>query len=434
MEPVVPLLAAAADAHAFTSLLATLVAVIIATKLLGELAQRLGQPAVLGELLAGVILGASVLGLLDPSDPVVHALGEIGVLVLLFEIGLETDLRSLVRVGRSASAVALVGVALPFAAGFVAARLLGLATVPAVVCGAALTATSIGISARVLSDLGRLGTPEGQIVLGAAVADDVVGLIILSVVSGFAGGAALSLGGIALTTAIAVGFVIAALGVGSMVVPPLFGRIAGIRVPGALGLLALAFAFLVAWLAAVSGSAMLVGAFAAGLVLHNTPQRRQIEQSTTELGHFFVPIFFAAVGAQVDLRSLGDARALALGAALVAVGVAGKFAAGYAPWWFRGNKSLIGAAMVPRGEVGLIFARTGLATGALDAPLFSTLTLVVMVTTFIAPPLLGRVARRDADGDAVREDIEQDQPGDGGIDDLVVGTRPRERPALPPSA
>src|SRR5918912_3282193 len=179
--------------HDFTHLLALLVAVILATKALGEVAQRLGQPSVLGELVAGVLLGRSLLGVLDPADPVLTAMAEIGVLVLLFEIGLHTDLESLIEVGSSALTVALVGVALPFVLGYGAAVWLGLNPIPAVVCGAALTATSIGISARVLSDLGQLDTPEGQVVLGAAVLDDVVGLVILSVVAAVAGGAAVSL-------------------------------------------------------------------------------------------------------------------------------------------------------------------------------------------------------------------------------------------------
>src|SRR5215207_2700548 len=234
------LLAAAAGTHEFSSLLLSLVAVLVATKALGELAQRVDQPSVLGELVAGVLLGGSVLGLLDPNDPAVSALAELGVIVLLFEIGLHTDLRALARVGKPATVVALVGVALPFALGFAAARGMGFGTVAALVGGAALTATSIGISARVLSDLGRLDTPEGQIVLGAAVLDDIVGLVILSVVSGLVGGIAVSMSGVAITTAIAIGFVIAALLLGRLFVPPLFRAIAAVQASGTLGVAGLA--------------------------------------------------------------------------------------------------------------------------------------------------------------------------------------------------
>jgi Kef-type K+ transport system membrane component KefB len=273
-----------------SGLLVALAAVILATKLLGEIAQRLGQPAVLGELLAGVLLGGSALHILDPHDPVIHAIAELGVLVLLFQIGLHTDLRSLRKVGGSAAMVAAVGVVAPFAGGYLAFRALGAGTIPSLIAGAALTATSIGISARVLSDLGRLNTPEGQVVLGAAVLDDVIGLIILSVVSGLAAGGAVSMLGIARTSGVAIGFIVVALVVGGLVVPRLFRQLARIRARGSLGLLALAFALTLSWLADSSGSAMIIGAFAAGLILHPTPQREEIEKSMTALGYFFVPI------------------------------------------------------------------------------------------------------------------------------------------------
>jgi Kef-type K+ transport system membrane component KefB len=401
--------------HSFPQLLAVLVALLLSTKLLGVLAQRIGQPAVVGELIAGVLLGKSVLGLLDPTNPVIHSLAELGVLVLLFEIGLHTDLKSLMKVGNEAIVVAIVGVALPFGFGYYASTALGLATIPSIVAGAALTATSIGISARTLSDLGQLKSAEGQIVLGAAVLDDIVGLVILSVVSGLVGGTALSLGGIALTSAIAIGFVIAAVVLGGLLVPPVFRAIASIEQSGTLGVVGLAFAFFLAWLAASAGSATIIGAFSAGLILHATPQRLAIEKATTQLGHFFVPIFFASVGAAVELGALADAKVLAIGGALIAVGVIGKLAAGYSPVWFKGNKSLIGVAMIPRGEVGLIFAQMGLHSGALTPHLYSAIAMMVLVTTFITPPLLAWIVRSKAAA------TPGDRPGEGGIDDLVAG-------------
>ena len=413
--------------HSFPQLLATLVALLLATKALGVLAQRIGQPAVVGELIAGVLLGGSVVGILNPADTVIHALAELGVLVLLFEIGLHTDLKSLMRVGTEALMVAAVGVAVPFGLGYAVGAVLGLSTIPAIVCGAALTATSIGISARTLSDLRRLDTPEGQIVLGAAVIDDIIGLVILSVVSGLVGGAALTLGGVTITTAIAVGFVVAAVVLGSILVPPLFRAVARVEASGTLGVVGLAFALLMAWLAATAGSATIIGAFSAGLVLHGTPQRAAIEKATTNLGHFFVPIFFASVGAAIELGTLRDVRVLAIGGALIAVGVISKFAAGYSPWWFKGDKALIGIAMIPRGEVGLIFARMGLATGALTSQLYSAVALMVLVTTFLTPPLLARRARTAARGDGSSDPI-----GGGGIDDLVSGAAVRGEPRRSP--
>jgi Kef-type K+ transport system membrane component KefB len=403
--------------HSFPHLLLTLVALLAAAKTLGSIAQRFGQPAVVGELIAGVLLGTSLLGLVNPADPVLQSLAELGVLVLLFEIGLHTDLKSLIKVGPEAITVALVGVALPFGLGYAISHLLGLGVLPSIVAGAALTATSIGISARTLSDLNQLHTPEGQIVLGAAVLDDIVGLVILSVVAGLVEGVAISAGSIAVTSALAIGFVIGAIVIGGFVMPHVFRVIARVEASGTLGVAGLVFAFLLAWLADAAGSATIIGAFSAGLVLHGTPQRQAIEKTTTSIGHFFVPIFFVSVGAAVDIRTLGEPRALLLGLALIVVGVLGKFLAGFSPVWFKGSKSLIGIAMIPRGEVGLIFAQMGLVTGALSSQLYSAIALMVLATTFITPPLLAmKIRSRDAVD-------HRDRPGDGGIDDLVAGTQ-----------
>jgi Na+:H+ antiporter len=393
-------------------LLAALAAIFVATKALGEVAQRFRQPAVLGELIAGVLLGGSVFGIVDPSSPVLSAMSEIGVILLLFEIGLETDVRSLIKVGGVAATVACAGVAMPFGAGYVGAGLFGLGRVPALVCGAALCATSVGISARILSELGMLETPEGRVVLGAAVIDDIIGLVILAVVAGIVDGGSVSLPRIARISGVAVGFVVVAVLVGSRVAPLVFRAAEKVRASGALGLVAIAFAFSLAWAAHLAGSAMIIGAFAAGVVLHDLPQRGAVQQSTTRIGQFFVPIFFAAVGAAVDLPALLQGSAMQVGAILVVIGIVGKVAAGYVPWWFKGDKLLVGVAMVPRGEVGLIFAQMGLASGGIDRGLFGAIMLMVLVTTFVTPPALGRRA-------AVRV---RRAPESQGIDDLVAGS------------
>jgi Kef-type K+ transport system membrane component KefB len=407
------LAATGATEHPISLLLAALAAVLFLTKILGDLAQRIGQPAVLGELLAGVLLGPSVIGLLDPTTPVIYALGELGVLILLFQIGLHTDLKAILKVGAPAAVVGIVGVVLPFAGGYGAANALGLGGLTAIVCGAALTATSIGISARVLSDLGQLETEEGRIVLGAAVLDDVIGLIILSVVSGLAAGGAFSLGGVAQIAGIAVGFLVVAIAVGTWAAPAIVRLADRMRVDGALGALSLGFGLALAAAAVEAGSAMIIGGFAAGLVLHATPKGKEIEKATTALGHFFVPIFFATVGAAINLRSLGNRQVLMIGGVLCVVAIVGKLLSGFAPWWFKGKKMLIGVAMIPRGEVGLIFAQMGLATGALTEGLFSAVVLMVMVTTFIAPPWLTALAGRPP----------VPAVGDHGLDDLVSGER-----------
>lgn len=373
--------------------LGLLVIMLGAAKLLGALAQAIGQPAVLGELLAGVFLGLSALGFVDPKNEVLHLLAELGVVILLFEIGLETDLRKLLQVGGAATVVAIVGVWLPFALGYAVCRMLGLDNLVAIVAGASLTATSVGITARVLSDLNRLQEPESQIILGAAVIDDVIGLVILAVVVGLTQGREVTVLGVAKTTGIAFGFLIGTLLVGKFIVPPLVRWVSRVDLPGTPTILAIMLAFGLAWLASVAGSAMIIGAFAAGLLLRGTPHAHEIEQGVAHLGHFFVPLFFVAVGAAVDVRVFNplfpeNRQTLLIGGLLIAAAIVGKFLAGYAPFWINVNKKVIGVGMIPRGEVGLIFAQMGLASGVLDPGLFSAVTLMVMVTTFIAPPLL----------------------------------------------
>lgn len=373
--------------------LGMLVVILGAAKLLGALAQWIGQPAVLGELVAGVLLGMSVGGVVDPKNEVLHLLAELGVVILLFEIGLETDLRKLLQVGGASLTVAVMGVALPFALGYLVCWILGLSNLIGIVAGATLTATSVGITARVLADLNRLQDPESQIILGAAIIDDVIGLVILAVVAGLTQGQEVTAFGIARTTGIALGFLAGTLLVGKFVVPRLIRLASQVDLPGTPTMLAVMLAFGLAWLASVAGSALIIGAFAAGLLLRGTLYAGEIEKGVAHLGHLFVPLFFVVVGANVDVRVLNpvdpaNRQTLMVGSLLIAAAVVGKFLAGYSPFWFRGNKTVIGVGMIPRGEVGLIFAQMGLASGVFDAGLFSAATLMVMATTFIAPPLL----------------------------------------------
>ncbi len=377
------------------ALLLSLAAVIIATKLFGELARRFGQPSVLGELVAGLMLGSSVLSMLDPKDPAIHGLSELGLFILLFQIGLHTDVRSLKRVGGSALGVAVAGVVLPFGGGYFVARLLGVGVVPSVVAGASLTATSMAISARILGDKGVLHTREGQVVVGAALADDVIGLIILSVTVAIVGGTSVSPLDVSTAAIQSVGFIVVALAVGSYAVPPLFRVLDSIRAKGSLGMFGIAFGLLLAAIGVASGSAMIVGAFVAGAILHQTPQRQEIERATAQIGHFFIPIFFAVMGATIQLTALVTPAALEIGAALTVVAILGKVAAGFGAWKFGGNRLLVGTAMIPRGEVGLIFAQMGLSTGAISPQVFGAIMLVIVVTTFITPPLVSAVIRRD---------------------------------------
>ncbi len=321
----------------------TIVAIVIASEALGWVALRLGQPKVLGELMTGLLLGASLLGVLDPTREAIAAVAEVGVLVLLFEIGLATDVHSLVKVGVAALTVGSVGVILPLVLGTATAALFGLGWLASLLCGAALTATSIGITARVLRDVGKIDSVEGRIVLGAAVLDDVAGLALLAAVTAIAG-AATTQGG---------------------------------QASGHSALASLA----------------LIASFGAGMVLHRTRFRSGTARTVKVLSFVVVPVFFAAVGAAVQIRAIAGWWAAGLAFALFVVAVFGKFASGYAPRGFKGNRALVGVAMIPRGEVGLVFASTAATLRIFDETVFSVVTLVVMATTFLTPPVLARMTR-----------------------------------------
>lgn len=381
--------------------LLALIAIFIAAKAFGEVAERLGQPAVLGELAGGVLIGTSGLHLVDPHDVTIHLLSELGVILLLFIIGLETDLKKLMQVGGPATAVAIVGVALPFAGGVALGMAMGLRIMVSVFLGAALTATSVGITARVLSDLGHLKDDESQVILGAAVVDDIIGLVLLTVVGTLAGGGELSFLGVSRIVVTAFGFVILAVVIGSHLAPMLIRLIDRIEVQRGLFFASIVFAFLLAWLASQAGSAIIIGSFAAGLVLARTDRGREIEREVHDVAQFFVPIFFVVVGAAVDLKSISPfdpatRSFLWIGLALTAVGIAGKVAAGLAVRRKGLKKIVIGVGMIPRGEVGLIFAQIGLSTKLLSAGLYSAVALMVMITTFVTPPLLRRLLVRGA--------------------------------------
>jgi len=405
-----------------------LIAILLTAKLLGELAERLHQPAVLGELIAGVILGGSALGVLPATGEItefVELLAEVGVAVLLFEIGLETDLKELFRVGVSASTVAVVGVAAPFLLGFLywmvftpdlGAHAPGISeSMVGIFVGATLTATSVGITARVLNDLGQLHTREARVIIGAAVVDDVLGLVILAIVSGLAAGAAFSILGLVQTFVIAVGFLVLAVILGNVAAPHLFGFIDRLQVRGILLVSAFSFALLFAALAGLVGSAMIIGSFAAGIVLSSTNQFDMITDRIKPVGDIFTPIFFVSVGAGVDITLFEpwsenfSAPVLMVGGALLLIGIIGKVISGYAVGWGRTKMHhlAIGVGMIPRGEVGLIFAHLGLSRGILSSEVFSAILIMVIATTFLAPPLLkpifAHIAATEADGAVAEE-------------------------------
>lgn len=404
---------AGVEAHDLPHLLLVLAGMLAGAKFLGDLAERVGQPAVLGELLAGVLLGPTALGLLPAGGfdaDFIRVLGEIGVILLLFEIGLETDLREMARTGTASLAVAAVGIGLPFLLGYgywawFAGPTAEGADLAAIFLGATLTATSVGITARVLGDLGQLGSPEARIIIGAAVIDDVLGLVILTLVSGLAAGVGVSLFGVARALAVAVGFLVAAIVAGRFLAPGLFDVIDRMRVRHVLLVFAIAFALGLSALAALAGSAMIIGAFAAGLVLSGTNQFDVIEERVKPVAGVFTPFFFVGVGGYLDLGLLnplrpGSGAVFGMAGMLILLGVVGKLAAGYAAPWERFRRLVVGVGMIPRGEVGLIFAEIGRRSGILTTEVFGAVLLMVMTTTFIAPPALKALFGRPAPEEA----------------------------------
>jgi Na+:H+ antiporter len=381
----------------FRELLLGLALVWLAAKLAGEGLERLGQTAVLGELLAGVLIGPGVLGLVHESQ-VMHALAELGVLILLFEVGLESDLDELLKAGPQAALVAVVGVAVPFTAGFAVMRWLDHPPLLAIFVGATLTATSVGITARVLADLGRLQDPAANVVLGAAVVDDILGLIILAVITGVTLTGGVSLGAVILLSSKAVVFLAGALVLGLRLAPMFMRWIGRLRARGALVVYSLVFTVALAALADVIGLATIIGAFAAGLVLATTERRSHIEDRIKPVADLLVPVFFVTVGMKVEpamLNPFAENAQFGVAVLLTAVAVASKLAAGLAVYQKGVRRWPVGVGMVPRGEVGLIFAGAGLSAGVIAQDLYSALVVVVMLTTFAAPPWLKALHRRE---------------------------------------
>jgi len=396
-----------------------IVAILMVGKFSGELAERIGQPAVLGELLGGVILGGSVLGIVptaagDPMAEMIHLLAEIGVVILLFEVGLETDLKEMFRVGPAAAVVAGVGVTVPFVLGagywYFANPDLGVhpegvsLTRISLFVGATLTATSVGITARVLSDLEQMRTREARTIIGAAVIDDVLGLVMLALVVGLAAGSEVTVGAVTWMLVKAVGFLVLAVLIGNFIGPHLFDFVDRLRVRGVLLVSAFSFALLLAALADISDSAMIIGSFAAGIILSTTNQFDLVDERIEPVADVFTPIFFVSVGAAVNVQlvlpwseqfSMG---VVVIGGVLTAIAILGKVVAGFAVPWEKMSGLAIGVGMIPRGEVGLIFADMGRRGGLLSDPVFSAILIMVMVSTFVTPPLLSWIFQRAGRG------------------------------------
>ena len=351
------------DLGGVTAVLFDILIVLVAAKVAAEVAERIGVPAVAAEIVAGILIGPSVLHLVEGNE-VLAVLGEIGVILLLLEVGMEMDLRELRAVGRASTSVAVVGVAGPMALGYAAMVALGESSNTALFLGAALAATSVGVTARVFSDLRALGTVEARTVLGAAVVDDVLGLVILTVVVRLVGGGSVSVLSVAGIVAVAVGFLVLTTALGSRYAPALFrGVNRYARSPGTLVALALSFTLLFAEFANAAKLAPIVGAFVAGLALSRSDQRERIQRDLAPVGHLFIPVFFLGIGIEVNVASFAKAHVLEIAAILLVVAIIGKLVSAVGAAGARGDKWLMGFGMIPRGEVGLIFATIGLSAG-----------------------------------------------------------------------
>jgi Kef-type K+ transport system membrane component KefB len=403
--------AAASHGDTLAPVVLALAVILAAAKLGGHAAERIGQPAVLGELVVGVLVGNLTLVGIDwfqfiTANATIGVLAQLGAVILLFEVGLESTVRDMMKVGVRSLVVAVLGVVAPWVLGWWVGALLlpdHSAYVHAFL-GAALTATSVGITARVLKDLGRAQSPEARIILGAAVIDDVLGLVVLAavaaVIAAADSGTALSYGALALVFGKALVFLFGALSLGVVFSPRLFGFASRLRGRGVLLATALVFCFTLAWLASAIGLAPIVGAYAAGLILEDVHYRelaakeeRQLEELVRPISAFLVPVFFVLMGMQVDLGALMRPEILGLAGALTLAAVLGKQACALGALGGKLDWLSIGIGMIPRGEVGLIFANIGLTLVVrgehiVDAATYTAVVIMVMLTTLITPPAL----------------------------------------------
>ncbi len=385
--------------------------ILVAAKIGGHLAIRAGQPAVLGELMVGVLLGNATLlhvGLFEPiaTNPFIDMFSRVGVIILLFEVGLESTVAQMMKVGASALMVACVGVAIPFALGWlVSAWLLPHESMYVhMFIGATLTATSVGITARVLRDLEKSTTPEARIILGAAVIDDVLGLVILAVVTGIIqaadAGTTLEASAVVLTLVKALVFLFGSLILGRFISPRMFSIASRLKAQMVLLAFGLGFCFLLAFLADFIGLAPIVGAFAAGLILEEvqyeelkTKERHTLEELVHPISYFLVPVFFVVMGMRTDLAAFVAPGVPVLALCICVVAIVGKVLAGLGVLGKGIDRLSVGLGMIPRGEVGLIFASIGAGLTVkgekvVSPQIFSAVVVMVIVTTMVTPPLL----------------------------------------------
>ncbi len=394
---------------AAVSVLTDLLILFVAAKLVGEVFIRIGQPAVIGELLVGVVLGPYAFGLIGRPGPellelfhddpaaagealqlALEVFAEVGVVVLLFFVGLETRLDDMLKVGWRAAIVGMLGVLLPFVSGTALMLALGEPAVESLFIGVALVATSVGITARVLRDLGVLDAREARIILGAAVFDDILGLLMLTIVSGIGSTGEVNVGRVAAIAALALGFTAVVALAGTWAVRRWFHLVHHLRIDSAPVVVSLALMLGLAVLAAAIGLAAIVGAFLAGMMLSEVAEEYELERRILPLYEFLVPFFFVITGSMVDPRLFLQRETIGLSLLVTAVAIVTKaVGAGLGGLGLSVRSiSIIGVGMVPRGEVGLIVASIGLSLGVVEHRLFSVVVVMAVATTLIVPPVL----------------------------------------------
>lgn len=374
-------------------ILIQLALIVSGAKIFGEVFERLfKQPAVLAEIIAGAVLGKSLLHWIPGTNEVLRAFAGVGAVLLLFEVGLESDLDSLKQILANAILVGFLGVAFTFALTFEVCQAFGLSTSATLFIGAAISATSVGVSARVFSDYKMLPTIEARIVLGAAVVDDVIGLVILSALSGSARETAPGFS-VLITLLVAIGFLVLAVVIGQIGTPVLLRYARQMKTRAAVSSAAVVFCLICSALAQFVQLAPIIGAFAAGLELSKTAEKVHFEQQVRSIAELFVPVFFVVMGAEVNLSVL-NLKSLILAGALIAAASLGKAIASAIGSGRGANRVMVSIGMMPRGEVSLIVANIAFASHVIDASLFAAIVLVVIGTTVICPPLLSLMISR----------------------------------------
>ncbi|MCW8808300.1 MAG: cation:proton antiporter [Rhodanobacter sp.] len=391
--------------HHAADILLTLFIIFVAAQLGAEIAQRLKLPGVVGEIAAGCVVGPSLLGWITPAQILpgtpLDVLAEIGVVLLLFSVGLETRLDDLKKVGKSALLVGVLGVIVPFAAGALWAHGEGFAWIKSMFVAAAFVATSAGITARVLQELGVLQRTESRVILGAAVIDDILAMLLLGMVSSLQGGGELNLQSLLMTLAGAIGFVAIIGWAGARVMRRGSGWLEAPVSPHSALTVVLAICLGLAWLSTRFGLAAIIGAFLAGMIASETRQRDDLEHQTLPLLAFITPFFFVVTGAKVNLSQLASVDALVMLTIVTAIAIASKLAGGFLGALSLGRRSatIVGFGMVPRGEVGVVIASLGLAAGVFNERIYAVIVAMSLLTAMVTPPVLAWLLKRQRHAD-----------------------------------